>query len=456
MQNPRTLVRCARSPHRRGAVLILVALLLIVFLGFLGLAVDTLYAVRTAQQLQAAADASALAGVRQLNGPQFSTDPAESAVIQAVEVADQNSAASRSVALVPGETYLNGDVVIGRYHRQSTSVPTAYFEPTLDKPNAVKVVANRIASNPQGELDLLFGPMFKVDSIDLTRDAIAMVGPGAAILVLDPRTSDSCPCSLGGKGTVAKLDVQNGAVQINSPANTAFCHTGNQVISADAFSVVGGVDKNFDKQVDNEGEVRTGQDPLPDPLAFLQDHPIPPGTPDLIGGSFTGNQDKQPGYYSQGIHMTSSGTLTLHPGIYVMGNGFEVKGSVNVQGPGVLIYLMGGALYLGGSGTIHLTEYTGGYGGGIYNGLVIWQAFGNYADATIGGTGNLDLQGTLYFPESGKGTVNGEKIGVSIQGTGGNVGTQLIAYKLTVQGTGTVNIAYDGRNNNMTNVFLVE
>jgi len=451
------LVRPARSPHRRGAVLILVALLLIVFLGFLGLAVDTLYAVRTAQQLQAAADSAALAAARQLNGPQFDSDPAESAVIQALDVASQNYAAGRTVQLVPGDTYLNGDVIIGRYHRQSTSVPTAYFEATLDSPNAVKGIANRNAGNPQRSLDLLFGPMFNVDSVDLTRDAVAMLGPGAAIIVLDPNAS--CSCTLTGTGTVAKLDVQNGIVQVDSNDPKAICHSGQPTISADAFNIVGGTDKNFD-QVATDDPVRTGQPYLGDPLRpILYPNPLNPA--DYPTRTQSG-QNLQPGYYPGGISL-NNGTLNLAPGRYLIdGPGLNATGGT-FNAPGVLLYIMDSTpndntlsrLYLGGNATIHISELQD---GSIYSGLAIWQAYGNYADATILGTDfdKLDLKGTLYFPDTGAGTRNGTKKGLEIGGNGGSLGNQLITNKLYIHGTGTFSIDYDGRNNNMTNVFLVE
>lgn len=440
-----------RCPHRHGVALIVVAVLLIVFIGFLGLAVDWIYTVRTAQQLQTAADASALAGARVL----LSASDAEAAVDKAVEIAQLNYAAQEEVILVPAVGFTSGDVQIGRYHRVSSSNPTAWFEPTLNSPNSVKTIANRTTNNPKQELGLFFGPIFKVPTVPITRDAVAMRGPGAAILVLDP-TNDPCACMISGQGNTAKLDVENGAVQINSPAvpgkkGGAFCFNGNQRISADAFNVVGDVQPNFDKFVDADGPVRTNQPPLPDPLAYLRNFPIPPNDFGTKTAAKNGDQTLAEGYYPAGINV-NGGNLVLGAGVYVCDNGFSVGGNGSLQGQGVLIYVRSGELQLGGSGNVRLTEYTGPYGGGKYRGLVIWQAFGNTNTATIGGTGYVDVHGTLYFPEAG---MNGGD-GLILKGTGDSFGTQIITYKLSVQGTGAVRIDYDGRNNNMTNVFLVK
>ena len=56
--------RPLRARGERGAVLVYTAILGLLLIGILGLALDSAYVLTTAQQLQHAADAAALAGVR--------------------------------------------------------------------------------------------------------------------------------------------------------------------------------------------------------------------------------------------------------------------------------------------------------------------------------------------------------------------------------------------------------
>ena len=73
---------------------------------------------------------------------------------------------------------------------------------------------------------------------------------------------------------------------------------------------------------------------------------------------------------------------------------------------------------------------------GPYTGIAIYQDRGNYNDASIHGTGDLDIVGTIYFPQNH----------VLITGTGDGFGTQLIANTIEISGHGDIQINYDGRN----------
>lgn len=87
--------RLTPRQHQRGAVAIMLGLSIFVLFGFMALAIDLgrTYVVRT--ELQNAADAAALAGAKQLNQTQKgvwdSTNPNNSAVGRAINIAAQNS-----------------------------------------------------------------------------------------------------------------------------------------------------------------------------------------------------------------------------------------------------------------------------------------------------------------------------------------------------------------------------
>ena len=85
---------------------------------------------------------------------------------------------------------------------------------------------------------------------------------------------------------------------------------------------------------------------------------------------------------------------------------------------------------------------------GYYEGMSIFQSRDNHNDAVIIGTANLELSGTLYFPE------NHAELGGTEDWTAGN---QFIADTMWIHGTATIGIDYDGRNIAPGNKsFLVE
>ncbi len=102
------------SPRRRrGAVAVFVALGLVALLGVVALVVDLGYMRMVHAQLQAGADASALAGASQLNGTPDGMDAARG---HAVAVGLLNNAHGDVIALDPNPANApGGDVVLGRW-----------------------------------------------------------------------------------------------------------------------------------------------------------------------------------------------------------------------------------------------------------------------------------------------------------------------------------------------------
>ena len=90
----------------------------------------------------------------------------------------------------------------------------------------------------------------------------------------------------------------------------------------------------------------------------------------------------------------------------------------------------------------------------LHDGISIFQArpsdhggaYGNTNDATIIGTSNMDLQGTIYFPKNH----------LDLGGTCDSVGNQLLVDTMKIHGTGELGIKYKGPNPAAGNkVFLV-
>ena len=404
--------------------------MLVILLGFTGLAIDAGHVSLTAHQLQNAADAAALAGVR------YVRDDLDLARTAAINTAGANRAGNVYVQLDRNsENAENGDIVIGDYDREIRE-----FTATHETPNAVKVTAGRTAESLNGALPLYFGPVVGVDITDIARSAIAMIGggTGAGLIALNPTE----PCALDVYGN-AILDVDNGAIQVNSESNRAACIIGNAVIDGPEMNVTGGV--RFTGGATYDGDLNEGAVPLEDPLAFLEP-PVYDPMDDLgiidTGGTFG------PGYYSGGVYLTGNHTVYLEPGVYVLdGEGLRILAGVNFTAHNVMFYIVGtGNLYISGNSVVTITPEpldSGGY----YAGISIFQARDNTNESTIIGTGDLNLEGTLYFPAAH----------LQIGGTGDGFGNQLIADTIEVFGDGAKTIVYDGRFAAVGNkIFLVE
>jgi Flp pilus assembly protein TadG len=387
---------------RRGVVNIWACMVLLALVALLGLAMDTGWSALTLSQLQASSDAAALGGALKVLSDQSLARTKAQAVGQA------NLAANAPVNLnLNTGNVATGDIVLGTYN-----TTTNVFTPTTISPNAVKVHATQTAS-------LAFGPIFGRSSVTLRTDSIAIArnAGAAAVIVLNPFAP--CALDLGGN---SGLFVTNGGIQVNSSNGTAVCNNGHPVIAAPEMNVVGGVEGGITVQ---GGNMNTGASVIDDPLSTL---PAPPDGTAQAKPAKNGNVTIKPGYYANGISR-NNGSLTLQSGIYVLNDDFSVTGG-NLSGQNVMIYMKGGTIDFRGNGSFTLTPPNT----GTYKDVTIFQAHGNSAGAQINGNNNMNIQGTLYFPSAN----------VDVRGTGASIGNQIIAWTMSLGGTGDVNVPYNG------------
>ena len=453
--------------EEEGVATIWISLMMMVFVAFIGLALDTGYTVWVGQKLQISADAAALAG-----GYRIKTD-VPSARNKARLVAYANDAAGDQVSL--DANYPNapeGDIVVGRYDRG-----TGVFDPLSDKPNAIKVVARRTDSSIGGPVDLIFGQLFGIETFDMSRYAIAKVkgGLGTGVLILN----EDAPCALDIRGTAGTIQVNGGVAVVDSGDADAACHAGQPTVMTDELYIVGGSDGGFDDKVNFEGDTYYDADYVPDPLLDLPspnwdpannittaivDGVVttldPPGTINVDGGATV---TISPGYYSGGITVRN-GTLNAEPGIYILdGVGLDDNGG-DLFAADVMFHIIDSTpedgtdsrVNLRGNGTIQITGmvplvYPDGpaIDAELANiSVPIFQARDNLNDSRILGTNSFSLDGTIYMPNNH----------LEIGGTSEEFATGLIADTLYAHGNGTLIINYqDQFGNPMPRaVFLVE
>jgi hypothetical protein len=132
--------------HRRGSYAIIVALLLIVLLGFAALAIDLSYLRLARLQAQNAADAGAHAALTELR----ITRSEDAARARAAQIVNLNYIAGDLAVLDPAT-----DVVFGGW-----DFPSHSFNPGADFVNAVEVTVRREADSPGGSVPLMLAKIF--------------------------------------------------------------------------------------------------------------------------------------------------------------------------------------------------------------------------------------------------------------------------------------------------------
>jgi Flp pilus assembly protein TadG len=445
---------------RRGGSAVYTVIVLLVLIGFVGLAIDWGYMTWTALKLQNAADAAALAGAEQIwLGHTRARDAA-------VEIAAMNEAGRKPVTLDRNEdNEADGDVVLGIY---DTAAKT--FTPSTDRmeANAVLVNARRKTGSAAGPLPLFFGPIFGKATSEVSRFAIAYAEGGPAyadIIALDP--DDPHAFYLYGNGY---LNVGNGegTVQVNSSNTTP--NVGGSLVQgtkvtflADDLYVVG---TNEERGKPNLPDIHEGEEFQPDPYADLAEPEVPsppvatyPATPKITGNGST-LTEFYPGYYPDGLEMNAGNNVFLHPGVYILGNDFKLNGDSTLTGYEVMFYLDQGAIHDNGTGQVYLTPPPA---GDYYEGLQFFQA----RDNTEAGDFNGDTTWTGAQVDDPNTEVNETEIGaggfyfpnahIEFGGTGQLTFNGLIAKTIEIYGSGHVNVTggYES-NEGTTNVYLVE
>ena len=172
-------IRRARRRNRRGSVLILSAVLMIVMMGAIALSVDTGYMYTMQAQLDRAVDSAALAGATELVNGQLAANS------RAVEYLARNPVGSGQFILDEDELERRLSEFREKYEEEidvavgNWNTDTGQFETTNELPSAVRVTM-RYPQQP-----LFFARIFGQKSFDITSEAIARYQPRDIALVLD-------------------------------------------------------------------------------------------------------------------------------------------------------------------------------------------------------------------------------------------------------------------------------
>lgn len=287
LNKTRNLLKKLRH-DRRGNVLALVGLGLIPMVGTAGLAVDAAQWVTWKRQLHSAADLGAVAGAEALVAGQ-----------------DADAAVRRALGHNSGRSYTIETI--------ETPILTGDFAGSVDM---VKVVLSTQETLPFSSMFLASAPTIRVE-------AIAQGGSEVP----------NCMVALDTTGTGISI---SGSASVNMNcgliSNSNFDATTSDLIKAGALSAVGFVTDSG--AVTTDTKINQGVAPSPDPYAGLfsdpnqvcNNWPLIKGTASLSAGCYAG------------IQVTNNSTLTLSPGVYVIGEkGITVGGNATLTGDGVTL-----------------------------------------------------------------------------------------------------------------------
>ena len=394
----------AGKSSERGQAIVMIAIMIVVILGFTALAVDggRLYSERRAAQ-----------------------NAADAAVLSAALSKCSNGNITAAAQQIAASNGYNNDGVKNIVTVNSPPLTGAYA-------NNVKYVEVIIETKVEPGFAFFFHPdPFSLTgravshcSISASSGSTAGTPYGNAIV-----TTSEHECSallLGGNGNVT---VTNGGLFVNSDCtggNPAVKLGGNGNLVAHPINVVGGVKEGGGGKL---SEAATKATPISD-YWTVPAPPKPSGT--CTNFKSTGsNVTLNPGLYC-GMDISSSGNVTLNPGnYYIQSGGFKMSGDGSVTGNGVFIYVDGGSFAVTANGNFTLSAPTS----GDYKGLVLYvnDAKKNLVD--LSGNGNMLVTGTIYAPLS--------RVKVTGNGSSTTLTAQIISDTMEVGGNGNITINYD-------------
>ena len=368
-----------------GQTLALVSFGLLTFLAAAGLAVDMGYMRYEKRLMQTAADSAALAAAIDEN------------------LGETGMATADAQAAATANGFQDGV--------NNVSVAVNIPAPGVTPATSVQVQIQQV-------LPSIFMQVVGISNSTVSASGVATIG-----------TSEGCIYALqtGGLGLTlnAGIDAPNCGIVDNGPLNGAGNITAASVGVFESFAGYGGVSA--------PGPAPIAQ-PAADPLAYVNLSPPTPALPCISGAPITVTAATvpqpypfTPGTYC-GIIIQLGGSATFAPGLYILTmTGLQIQDIATATGNDVAFYNLGaGAITFSGTGSVAFTAQTGGVPN-LPPGILFYQDPGDTAAADVSGagSGNVALNGTLYFPTAPL-TIGGSLVGTN---------ALVVASGVTVSGT---------------------
>jgi len=383
-----------------GSILVTWAILLPVVTGMIGLGLETGNWYLTKRNLQAAADAAAIAGAYE------STTDKRTSV--ATNTLPNNGFGNNSGVTIT----VNNPPLTGSYTTSADAVEVILSQPQLPLFSSLFLSTN---------------PTITVRAVALPKTSPPNLGSGCA-LALDP--SGSSDFETIGSATIT---AKSCFIASNSTSNQAINAAGNSSMTVQGLYTMGNY-TGASHITSTDAPVIHATAPIPDPYHGL---PIPSFSGCAHNSSTSGGTTTlSPGVYCGGLSL-NGGTTVMQPGVYIMDQGsFSVNGNATLSGSGVTIILTSSTsanyptVTINGGANVTLSAPTS----GDYSGVAFFQdnnAALNNGNKFNGGS-NMNITGALYMPSADI-TFNG----------GNSINTpcmQVIGWKLDFSGNNSTSI----------------
>jgi Flp pilus assembly protein TadG len=386
---------------------VVVALGMVVILGFLGLGLDLGYLRSMKRQVQKVADAAAIAGAAELS---YCSGTSNCTALQkaAQDALTENGFTSSTLVTQCGATSGNLSITVNN--------PPCYLganDPHSGNAHYVEVVVSQVEP-------LLFTKIFGVRNFTMTARSEAALGSGNnCIFALDPTDSATLAVDF-----LATINSQCGIVVESNSSSALQCIIAS--LSASQIDIVGG-DQSFLCALNPSPKKGIAVPSPADPLAYLSapavgacgsstKSPYTGYNGSVAGLVISGVATLNPGVYCGGIEINQTASVTFNPGTYILTSattptgasyGLTVDIGALVTGAGVTFYNTMTSGHTAGPIQFNFTSYTSGNGinfnaptSGTYEGILFFQDPSNTTQAQIiGSLGyNTVLQGAYYFP----------------------------------------------------------
>lgn len=386
----------------RGAVALLVAVMLVGIIGFVALGTEIVMLLATSRHMQSAADDGALAAVSaRIRGYPADYKQEAYALVRDADPAFNNGQGAGCLA---NPTLYVGPPCDGTH--------SDYIEVLIRQPQTLSLAS------------LVYTGPFAVSARAVAHSS----GYGSCILVLDPVGAGSL--SMNGAFVV---NFPGCDVSVNSSSATAVSLVGGGSINAKNVYIVGAYSAGGGSLINVTGTITTHAPATDNPY---RDYILPSAAGTCIPDpDVKTSKSIPPGTYCSISVSTSAGRLTLAPGgnYIIKGGKLSVSATATLTGTGVTIVLAGAATADIQSGaTVTLAAPPAGAAAGV-PGLAFFQdpAAPTGATSTFNGGPAMNIAGALYFP-------------TQELRFGGGSGTvpciELIAWKVTISGNATLNV----------------
>ncbi|MBL4884858.1 MAG: VWA domain-containing protein [Planctomycetaceae bacterium] len=180
-KNKRYILRpaCENQENRRGAMLVLIATMMSMFMIALVFTVDVAYMQLVRTELRVSADASAKAGMEAL----VRTEKTSSAIVASKNLVQHNGAAGQQIQII------DNDVEFGRPEVNPNGTWT--FLPNVQPYSAIRVTVSMTEDSPNSPVPLFFGRILGYSNFTPKQSAVAANLTQEIILCLD-RSHSMC------------------------------------------------------------------------------------------------------------------------------------------------------------------------------------------------------------------------------------------------------------------------